>query len=280
MGRSGKARDDRIFGATHWIAAVIVPFLLAAFVILYLLPDDTERLFAWTIKPRMTPLIMGAGYIAGAYFFARVFTATRWHRVELGFLPVTTFTIFMALATVLHWDRFHHGHIAFVTWVALYAITPFLVPALWFRNRATDPETPEEGDVIVPVALRWAIGLISAANLGVSLLMFFAPGFAIAIWPWKLTPLTARVIGGWFALPGVTGLGFASDPRWSASRIPIQSAAIGLALILIGIFRAWDNFDRTNPLTWLFAGAIALTLAVFCILHMSLDARRGKAELS
>ncbi len=276
VSRYSKVRDDRIFGATHWIATVIVPFLLAAFVILYLLPDDTERLFAWTIKPRMTPLIMGAGYIAGAYFFARVLTATCWHRVGLGFLPVTTFTIFRALATVLHWDRFHHGHVAFVTWVALYAITPFLVPALWFRNRAADPGTPETGDVIVPARVRWAIGLVSVANLGVSLLMFLAPGFAISIWPWKLTPLTAQVIGGWFALPGVTGLGFASDARWSASRIPIQSAAIGLALILVGVFRAWDNFDRTNPLTWLFVGAIALTLAVFCTLHVSLDARRGK----
>ncbi|WP_341472111.1 hypothetical protein [Candidatus Chlorohelix allophototropha] len=39
-----------------------MPFLLVAFVLLYLFPNDTDTLFAWTIKPTMTPLIM-VGYL-------------------------------------------------------------------------------------------------------------------------------------------------------------------------------------------------------------------------
>ena len=79
-------RDDRVLVATKVLAAIIVPFL-AAFA-LYVLPARTDW-FAWTIKPTMTPMIMGATYISGAYFFTRVLFASRWHRVHLGFRPVT-----------------------------------------------------------------------------------------------------------------------------------------------------------------------------------------------
>ena len=71
--------DDRILGSTRVVAALIIPFLVAAFVILYLLPDSTDRLFAWTIVPRMSALLMGAGYASGIYFFTRVVRAPRWH---------------------------------------------------------------------------------------------------------------------------------------------------------------------------------------------------------
>ena len=77
---SAPGRDDRVLRATRILGAVIVPFLLVAFVLLYFFPDDTRHWFAWDVQPTITPLIMGAGYIAGAYFFVRVALETRWHR--------------------------------------------------------------------------------------------------------------------------------------------------------------------------------------------------------
>src|SRR4051794_13577884 len=78
-------RDDRILPEVHWIAGIVVVVLVAAAVILYLFPDKTGELFAWTIQPTMSALIMGAGYGAGAYYFARVFFAQRWHQVGIYF---------------------------------------------------------------------------------------------------------------------------------------------------------------------------------------------------
>ena len=46
--------DDRVLRATRITAAVLVPVLLTAGVILYLFPDDTARLFAWPMEPRPT----------------------------------------------------------------------------------------------------------------------------------------------------------------------------------------------------------------------------------
>ena len=73
-------------------------------------------------------------------------------------------------------------------------------------------------------------------------------------WPWLLTPLTAQTLGGWFALPGVTALMMGLDGRWSAIRITLESQLIGLALILLGTARAWEDVDTSNALAYVFVG--------------------------
>jgi hypothetical protein len=41
------ARDDRVQTLSRAVAYAIVPFLMVAFAVLYPLPTDTARLFAW-----------------------------------------------------------------------------------------------------------------------------------------------------------------------------------------------------------------------------------------
>jgi len=54
------SRDDRVLPATRWLALAIIPFLLVAFVDLFFWPRSTDRYFAWTIKPPLTPLVLGS----------------------------------------------------------------------------------------------------------------------------------------------------------------------------------------------------------------------------
>ena len=62
-------KDDRVLLATRWASAVVVAVLLPALVILWGLPGRTHTLWAWTIKPEMTPIFMGSAYGAGAVAF-------------------------------------------------------------------------------------------------------------------------------------------------------------------------------------------------------------------
>lgn len=250
-------QDDRVLLSTKALSAIIVPFLIAALP-LYLFPSDTGW-FAWSISPRMTPLIMGAGYLTGAYFFTRVVFARHWHRVHIGFLPIATFTVFELIATLRHLDRFDRN-VAFWIWLALYAVTPILVPLAWLRNRATDPGSLEPGDVHVPRPIR---GVLAAAGLGqiaVAVILLVSPSTMIEIWPWKLTPLTAGVLAGWFALPGVGALIMAIDGRWSAIRILLESQLLWLVLVLAGAARAWEEFDTSSAATPVFVGGVVLLL--------------------
>jgi hypothetical protein len=264
------ARDDRVLRETRALGAFIVPFLLVAFPLLYLFPNDTGNWWAWEIRPSMTALIMGAGYIAGAYFFVRVARATRWHRVHLGFLPITAFTSFLGVATFIYWDRFAHQHVAFWIWTALYVTTPFLVPLTWLRNRRTDPGTLEPGDRYVPQRVRTMLMATGALQFAIAAVLIASPSTMVDIWPWTLTPLAAATLGAWFALPGVTALMMGIDGRWSAIRITLESQLIGLSLILLATARAWEQFDKANELTYVFAGGIALLLVGLAALWVSM----------
>ncbi len=208
------------------------------------------------MQPTITPLVMGAGYIAGAYFFVRVALETRWHRIHVGFLPVTAFTLFMAIGTFNHLDRFATAHVAFWIWVGLYVATPILVPLAWWRNRATDPQTPEPGEPPLPGFVRPLLLAAGTAQSAVALVLLLMPSTMIEHWPWLLTPLTAQTLGGWFALPGVTALMMGLDGRWSAIRITLESQLIGLALIVLGTIRAWDDVDMSMALGYAFVAVI------------------------
>ena len=150
-------------------------------------------------------MIMGAGYIAGAYFFARVVMEPRFHRVHVGFLPVTAFTIFMAVGSFAHLDRFLQDHVAFWIWMGLYVTTPILVPLAWLANRRTDPGTPEPGETRLLRGVAERCSASGAFQSLVALALLLSPSTMIDVWPWALTPLTAQTLGGWFALPGHHG---------------------------------------------------------------------------
>jgi hypothetical protein len=268
-------QDDHVYRFTRLLAVIIIPFLIVAWAILYLLPDRTGELFAWPIKPSMTAMMLGSAYLGGVYFFARVALARQWHTIKVGFPPVMLFASLLGVATLLHWDRFTHDHISFFTWTALYLTTPFLVFGAWWFNRRTDPRTPDANEAIIPYRLRWLLGFVGALTLIISLLLFLFPQAMIVVWPWTLTPLTARVVGAMFALPGLVGLGLALDQRWSAARVILNAQAISIAFILFAALRAWRDFNPANLATWLFIGGLGALLAGIIGLYVLME--RGRA---
>ena len=266
-------RDDHIYRETRWLCAIIVPFLIAAFYILYLRPTETKELFAWPISPSMSARMLAAAYVGGIFYFTRAFFAQRWHHIKLGFLPVTAFASVMGIATFLHWDKFTHDHISFVTWVILYVTTPFLVMGTWLRNRRTDPGTPDPQDVILSKPVRYALGAVGAITLVIGIILFLQPDFMISVWPWTLTPLTSRVVGGMFMLPALVGLGMAFDARWSSAVIILQSQVVSIAFILLASALSWADFNQAFPSTWLFVGGLTVLLIALPLLFFFMQTR-------
>ena len=263
-------RDDRVLPVVRIVGACVVPFLLLAFAVLYLRPDLSGEHFSWKIQPNFTAFWMGTGYLGGAWFFASVVRARRWHEVALGFLPVCAFVWAMLGVTVLHWERFDTNHLPFQLWLILYVVTPLLIPALWIVNRRRDPVQPEPGAIVVPMPVRGLMGLVGAALVACALWMFLIPQDAVALWAWKLTPLTARVMAGWFSLSGVGGLVLAFEPRWSAWRVLLQSMMVWLALLSIGVWRAWAEFDLSKS-AFLAVVAVPLSLIGLVVLYRQME---------
>jgi hypothetical protein len=266
---------DRVLLSTRVLAAVIIGFLVLAWAVLYPWPTDTRRLFAWQIKPTMSAMVLGSVYLGGAYFFLRVTTAAQWHTVAGGFLPVGTFASLMGVTTILHWDRFLHGNLAFWLWVALYFSTPFLVFAVFLVNRRENlPATDDE--LRLSPAVAGAMVLAGGLSVVMGAFLYLFPHRAMDVWPWHLTPLTARMLGAIFAL-GLAGLGAARERRWSAARILVEVAAIMLVLILVAGVRAHREFDAGNPLTWLLAAGFVGTAVASVLLYLRMELRMRAA---
>jgi hypothetical protein len=272
---AGRPTSDRVLSSTRLLAAAIVPFLVLAFFVLVPWPSDTRRLFAWEIKPSMTPMVLGSVYLGGAYFFVRVVRAPRWHMVAGGFVPVATFAALMGVTTILHWGRFLHGNAAFWLWVALYFTTPVLVLGAFLRNRREQDASVDASPRIGTVATA-ALVLVGAASAAMCVFLYLFPNRGVAIWPWPLTTLTARVLAAIFAL-GAAGLGAWWERRWSAVRILAQVAALMLVLILVAAARAHAQFDSSNALTWLLLSGFAATTVALVALYVVMESR-SRAE--
>jgi hypothetical protein len=267
---STEVRDDRILPFTRVVAAAVIVVLVFAFIVLFLLPGQTDRRFAWTIHPSMTAMLMGAGYGSAIYFFVHVLTERRWHRVGLGFLPITVFTWMMLGTTFLHWNRFRHGSLPFELWFWIYLITPVLVPAVWLVNRRHDPGTMEARDARFEEPTTRALVATGLVLVAIAAWMYLDPEGAVAVWPWGLTTLTARTIAAFVALPGVGWLAIAADGRWSAARVMIGTTALGLVLLLVAVARSWHDFHHANVLTYVYFFGLVGTLAAIVWLWVSM----------
>lgn len=213
----------------------------------------------------MTAMVLAAAYLGGCYFFVRVLTERRWAAVKFGLVAVVVFSSALGVVTVVHWDRFTHGSLAFRLWAGLYFTAPFLVAAAWVANRRyAAPPAPDEPRL--GAVARSVVATFGALALVTGLTMLLAPSVVLPVWPWTLTPLTCRVVGAVLCL-GCAGLGVLVDARWLVVRLMVQVEVVMVALILVAAGRAHAEFDTGRALTWLmlvgFAGLLAGTGALW-----------------
>ena len=268
--------DDRLLSPTRWVSIAVVPVLAAAFVILDLFPDRTMQLWSWMLCPHMSAFILGGGYLSGAYFFTRAYRAKEWHRVSVGFVATTVFSTILLGVTVLHWANFTHDHVSFWAWLALYLVTPPLLPWLWYRNSRTDPRRLEPGDVEVPRRLRTAVGIGGAVQLAFAAATFVWPQAVAGGWPWAIDVPTLRAITAFIAFPAVTWLWFLFESRWSSFRITQQVATLGFVLILIGALQSRNEF-RTDGRYWLYLAGLGVGLALNVALYAGMERRARRS---
>ena len=248
---------------TRVVAGLICLILLDAGQLLFFYPDRTDTLWAWKLQPEVTAMLLGSVYAGGAYFFARIMFGAPWQRVAAGFPAVIVFVWMAAIATLLHLDRFVKDSVPFVAWVALYVVTPFLVPYLVARNhrRYGAPSGPP-----LPRGLAVALEAVGGALLALGLLFLVVPDVAIDGWPWLLTPLTARITGSVLAMYGTVWLAVGVHRTWAGARIPLEAQVIGLAFVLVAVVAGEDAIDWGDPLAIVIVAVTAAMLVVSAVL--------------
>jgi hypothetical protein len=269
--------NDRVLPATRRVALGVFMILVPAVIVLWGAPGHTHDLWAWMIKPDLTAIFLGSGYGAGAFFFWQTFRATRWNPSSAGVFSAAAFAAAMLIATLIHFDKFNHGHapplaaIAFYGWTIAYIVSPPVVFAIWRRNQRIDMRAPEPADAVLSPRVLLTARLFGATAIIAAAVFFISPETTISLWTWKLTPLTARVLASFTFQVGVGASLLSRDMRWSSWRLLIQTFFVATAFLLVGAIRAFDDFDTRNVMTWLYLGGLLGADLALLVLYRAYD---------
>ncbi len=234
---------------------------------LFVLAENTEDTFAWTIQPPLTAAFLGAGYAAGFVLVVLSMRDPVWAHSRVAVLTIFLFVVLTLIATLLHVNRMHFdddfGGLGLVAklaawfWLAVYVVIPVaMLVVLILQERAPGTDPPDRHPV--PPVLRAALAVQSVILLVTGALLFVAPSMT-SLWPWALTPFTARVIASWLLAFGLaTALAVVAGDLVRLRTAAVAYTVFG-ALVLVAVLRfvgtpAWDT-----PSAWLF---VAMTVAV------------------
>jgi hypothetical protein len=239
-------------------------FLLALGIDLTLFPDRTDEFFSWPIKPELTAGTIGAFYVTGFVLILVTLKGPLWARGRTVILGGVVFSVLAIVATFIDLDRFNFDSdetfavvISWV-WIVSYAtVAPVLLLALIPQRRlpGVDPVTGPP-----PRWLRASLGAAGAIMVTAAAGLTVIPEEMVKIWPWDLTPLTARVLGAWSAGFGAVLLW----ATWENDRFRIVPATAMLGFLglfqLLTVARFGDDISWEEPGAWIYVAALGFAL--------------------
>jgi len=257
-----------ILPGMRWLLILFSVLTLLAFVALFLGAGQTDRYFAWTINPPVTAAFLGAAYAGGCALVVLGLRRRTWADLRIPLVAILIFTLVTLAASLLHLDRFHLDKTGFPLfaawfWLAIYVFVPLAMLILLIRQvRQIRHDLPEpDRQLPIPRGLAAVLGVQGALFLGVGAVLFAVPETQAVLWPWPLTPLTARAVAAWLLAFGLAGL--LAIREGDLLRLPISASAYGLlaALEIVVLVRYAGVVRWTAAATWVYL-ALMITIMV------------------
>lgn len=251
--------------ATRAVLVVFSALTALAVASLFVMAGETDRLFAWTIAPPLTAAFLGAGYLAGCVLVLLSLREPAWARNRLPVLTVLVFTTLTLAATLLHLDKFHFdepgGLATFAAWfwTAIYVLVPVLLVVVVARQERAHGEDPPRTKPL-PGLLRGLLATQSALMLGAGVALYFWPATSDEIWPWTLTPLTARAVASWLIALGLATALAAVDGDLDHLRNAAVSYGVFGGAVLVAMLRFHDTVAWSRPVAWVLTALMASVL--------------------
>jgi hypothetical protein len=108
-------------------------------------------------------------------------------------------------------------------------------------------ETNRVPAIFRPVLLGFTV-IYAVAGLA----LFLFPEQASDFWPWSLTPLTARVIGGWWLSGAALQIMLAQQKTLATARVGLFANSLVSFLLLTGALYHFKEFDGPQISIWLY----------------------------
>jgi hypothetical protein len=249
-----------------WLGVEVL-FGIAAVLAIGIAPADTQTNFAWPIQPVVMAAALGGFYITSAPLFLLPLFAKRWEMIKVMILPAALFSILQLGATFLHWDKFSVGSFPFYVWFASYILPPpiFVSAYLWHQHQAAS--APTSSRAALPVWLNWLLVICGTGLTLVALLVFIFPGLLIPMFPWQLTPLTARSLSAWLVAVGAIMLSMWRENDRTRARLSTPMFVLLLPVLILQMLRYAGQVNWSSPLLWF--SLILFAIIGYCGLYLA-----------
>jgi hypothetical protein len=190
------------------------------------------------------------------------------------------------VATLLHLDRFHFGSTAVIArlaawfWLGVYVLVPVAMMTMLLLQEARREVGPPRWQALpprrqaLPPHLAVPLGLQGAVLLVVGVVLFVAPTSARLIWPWALTPLTARMVAAWLVAFGIASALILRQANLAEARISAWAYAMLGALELVVVLRYAGTVRWSSPAAWLY---VAMAVSIVAVAGHAITRTRGTA---
>ncbi len=235
---------------------------LPAFIILMSMPDKTDILFVWTIKPEINARLVGVMYSNALLLVAFSAFQTKWGKVRVNMVVITLFSVFATLLTFFYLKPFlAHPWFHLAYWLIMYLILFFAAPyVFWTHEKEHGGKLPIQLPLGIGAKLVASISILLSAFAGINLL--FNIETVNQYFPWNLPPLVGGLIGVLFTTHVAAYLWALWDGDWMRVRSFFwQAPALGFLLALLPMIHPHDLIpERVANLNffYLFTGSISL----------------------
>ena len=255
---------------TRGMRAILVvggALVAVAGVQLFILSEETDRWFAFTVVPPLTAAFLGAFYFAACILAWLSARERDWSRARPGIPGVVAFVWLTGIATLVHLDQFAIDSSDPITaelawaWVLVYFLEPPVLLAIFVHQLRVPGADPPRRHRL-PGWFRAVTTAIGAVLAVLGVVLFMAPTGASELWPWELTSLTGRLVAAWLVAQGVVFLQVAWEDEWSRLG-PTMAACVAIgALQLAALARYGESIEWDRAGAWGYVAAAAAVLLI------------------
>ncbi len=246
-------------GALRALLYVLVGLTFVAGTQLFVLAEHTDEYWSWEISSAMTAAFLGAGFWSAAVISYWASRQRDWVRARVPVPTILIVATLLLIATLDHVEEFE-GLLG-IAWIEVYAAFAPIMIALVVRQLALGGPNPHSGEH-VPSLLRAVLAVQAVALLAAGIALYVgSAGLRADLWPWELTPLTAKAIGTWLVGIGAIAayIAFVDDRR----DLPGNSIAylVLAGVSFLGLARFGDEVDFGSLSGIAFVALLASVLA-------------------
>lgn len=117
-------------------------------------------------------------------------------------------------------------------------------------------------DRTLPIWVKIVLVVSALMQIVFGLRLLFDPASITSMWPWPLTPITARLLGASTLVSVPLALLSVWFNRYSAARLPMIMIICYRVLQLAAGFMHFERFELTDPTTWNYFGGGLIMLIV------------------